>query len=418
MYSDGSTRLERLVSPSVMGLLASVVRFHKDRDDQPLDFFCLYPTRRADPVPQRAYDSAIALLGTAASRLAVAEREQLWNEYGKYLGFEYLQPNVGAELATRPLDERIAHAVARTHIVRSFCDLSVHLRSGIPGESRVLTALPHLRERLTPRDVLLPLSDDVVIHETWMEHRQHELHVHPGMRRGFAGSPNAALLHSLAELRDRGCFVGLAIDHDRLSTKGTLSRLYECDRWFGEGYRDTRLDDPNAVGATLHERPYALGPHSPAGWRTEFRWASDATLKSFEAEELPVPSSRRAEGEVVCRYVHAIRDTHAQRFVHLDGALHVYGEGYLTRYEQSGNHHLRKVWADTKIKLFRIDSLGSAGIGTEDWTHVVQEFFRGNELPLEYFGGRSFGDIYRSHYGHEHPWLTSSRIGVGNDATA
>jgi hypothetical protein len=70
------------------------------------------------------------------------------------------------------------------------------------------------------------------------------------------------------------------------------------------------------------------------------------------------------------------------------------------------NHHESKVWADRKVKVFRIDapkSDDSAGINDNSWSELIGSFFRGNELVLEYFDGRPFAEIYRSRCGHELP---------------
>jgi hypothetical protein len=81
-------------------------------------------------------------------------------------------------------------------------------------------------------------------------------------------------------------------------------------------------------------------------------------------------------------------------------------EAYARRYAQALNHHDAKVWADRKVKVFRIDAPqcnDNARIDDSSWSELITSFFRGNELVLEYFDGRPFAEIYRSRYGQELP---------------
>jgi hypothetical protein len=284
----------------------------------------------------------------------------------------------------------------------------------------VIGALPRLRERFSPKDALLILDADNVLRDSWVEHREHELQVHPWLRRGFSGAPNASLLATLGRLAQSGCKVSIAIDHYRLARKGTLSTVIELDRWFGQGYAGHDMDDVASVGATLHQRPQDLGPlwRNKAGWRTEFWWCRDGAHKSLEASELPLPRHDDSEGPVLCRFLHAIRDTASRRFIHIDGAIHVYSSAkYVDRYAQSTNRHLPKVWADEKLKLFRVDATDPADVGADDWAQLMSAFFRDNEMVLEYLSGQSFADIYRIQSGHDHPWIASQRSDMAVDAS-
>lgn len=403
--------LEQNVPPTAREQLAAIARFHNDRDEAPLEFFWRYPMGRGLPSQQASYEKAVAEMTARVGTMGDAEKDALWCAYGEYLGPGYLQPNVGDALASRPLQERVAHALARTYVAHCTYDLRPYLKPGVPSDSRVVATIPDLRERFSQRDALLMFDGSSALRDSWVEHGEHQLQVHPCLRRGFSGRPNAALLATLRKLTGLGCKVGLAIDHYRLSPTGTLRTVVELDRWFGATYTRNDLDDTTRVGPILHGRSQDLGPlwHQKAGWLTEFWWACDEAMKSLEVSELPLPVGDDSDRPVLARFLHAIRDTASRRFTHIDGAIHVYSAPtYAERYAQSTNHHLSRVWADEKLKLFRVDATDSVGIGAEDWANLMTTFFSGNEMVLEYLSGQSFAEIYRAQYGHDHPWIASN----------
>jgi hypothetical protein len=405
--SNSFNRLLEVVPAEAQKLLTSIVRLHQTEDEPPVHFLWRYQQGSAPSAEQAAFDDALREIGIAIDGHGA---DGLWSEFGSYLGIGWLQPDLSASLAARPIRERVQRAMASAFIFRRYFDIEPYLTADLPHDSLILDQYPRLTVRFTPKDRLLPLSRDVRLRDAWIAHREHEFQVHPGLRRGFGGTPNAELLAALGALEGAGCRVAIAIDHFRLSGKGTLRRLYEADRWFGMPHTSVALDDPNAIGATLHQRIYDVGPDwtQKAGWRMEFRWTLDGELKSFEAEELPIPRAPEHPAPTICRFVHAIRDVGSRRFIHLDGALHVYESGrYASRYDQADQHRLPKIWADRKVKLFRVDSTSKGWISAEAWQQVVERFFRGNELVLEFFSGRNFAEIYEDEYGHEQPWIAT-----------
>jgi hypothetical protein len=276
--------------------------------------------------------------------------------------------------------------------------------------SEVFSTYPELRERLTERDGLLPISAELRFDEAWLTYRQHHLQLHPGFQRSLQAGINRDLVAVIRELHDAGARVGVAINQFHLSPLGTLCATTELDRWFGATYDRTRLDDLRAVGAVMHVRTLDVGHNEKAGLRCEFRWSADDQLKTFEIEELPQPAIIDALGAeaVYCRYLHAIRDTTRHGFVHVDGAISMYSRvEYERRWHASGDHHESKVWADAKVKIFRADAVGDCLIADAAWEALIRTFFRGNELVLEYLSGRSFREIYRTEFGIEHPFIAA-----------
>ncbi len=224
---------------------------------------------------------------------------------------------------------------------------------------------------------------------------------------------NSDLIQQLRKQHNDGLQVSMAIDHFRICTQGELQEILELDRWFGAPFRFAQIDDPQSKDfdtPVLLYRPKDLGPGEPEGLRTEFRWSlkKDQSIRSLEIEELPNPDKLPSNRSVLCRFIHCQRDIANSRFVHLDGAVTIYDfEQYKSRYSQSVDHTLSKVWANQKPKVFRVDATEDpkSQITYDSWSQLITSFFRGNELVLEYLTGKNFADIYREEYGHDHPWL-------------
>lgn len=357
---------------------------------------------------QLAYDAAIAILADTINGASADFRKELSEAVGRFNNEGHLSPPVVDRLKSLGATESLAHAWAAHHMFATFSDLEPYLEAGVPKGSRLLATYPELADSMTPKDYLLPVGKLIRPGHAWVTYRDHDLHPHPGLRRGFGSRVHYEFLASLWSQLAAGNDVAIAVDHYRFCPRGELQPFMELDAWFGAPFAMHDVDAPWKVGATVHGRSRAISPMDASGLLTEFRWTFADGLKTLEIEELhrpPVPE--KWVRPMVCRYVHSIRDTRTRRFVHLDGALTSYDpEAYARRYAQALNHHESKVWADRKVKVFRIDapqSNDNARIDDGSWSDLITSFFRGNELVLEYFDGRPFAEIYRSRYGQELP---------------
>jgi len=390
--------------------LAEVVQHHRDRDDFPVFFRVFYVLGNSELAPmQSAYDAAVAVLSGIINGASADFREELTEAVGVFNNEGFLSESVRDRLKSLGATEALAHAWAAHYMFSTFGNLERYLETGVPSESRLLVAYPELAKLITPKDCLLPVGNVIRPGHAWVTYRDHDLHPHPGLRRRFGSRIHSEFLALLWSQIDAGNDVAIAVDHYRFCPHGELQPFMELDAWFGAPFTMKDVDDPWKVGATVHGRPRAISPIDRSGLLTEFRWTFADGLKTLEVEELPAPPAvEKFVGPMVCRYVHSIRDTRTKRFIHLDGALTTYGpDEYTRRYAQAVNHHESKVWANRKVKVFRIDapkSSASAHIEDSWWSELIASFFRGNELVLEYFDGRPYAEIYRSRYGQEPPY--------------
>lgn len=384
--------------------LREIATHHADRDEAPILYCYVYAIGKGDEDLQPKYDEANARMMKWLSDRSDDEVEAAWATHGRFLGLSYRAPSTAEQLARLPRREQLAHALASAAIDAAFYGFAAHLSGEAERLSRVLAALPQLVAQLTPKEGLLPLGPRTVLKGTWIDHAGHELQFHPALRQAFGSNIDKGLVEALTIAHERGCAVAVAFDHLRLAVRGTLRKLEQRDAWFGAPFDEASLDDLMAVGATVHERTRRMSPFADGatGWRTEVRWHSDGALKTFEIEELPPPEEGREW--TLCRYVHALRDPGRRAFVHLDGAMHGYGaDSYAKRYAQSLNHREPKVWCERKMKLFRLDATATATISAQAWASLVVDFFKGNEMPLEYLAGESFREMYQRTYGVPYP---------------
>ena len=208
--------------------------------------------------------------------------------------------------------------------------------------------------------------------DSWVAHGRHDLHVHPRLK----GAVAQGLFKLLHKQHLAGHDVGVAIDHYKVVTRGRSPSFIALSRWFGSPFRPGRWDDRTDVGHTVYvrENDIGAGPPNKAGLATEFWRTFQHPLKTFEAAELPARSvvDESSLSEVVCRYVHAIRDVRSGTFIHLDGALHIYG---IHAYHARCDALLRRgdrIWASRKVKLFRVDAEPSSGIDDADWQSMIE----------------------------------------------
>jgi hypothetical protein len=283
------------------------------------------------------------------------------------------------------------HDLARYHI--AFC---THLnfldfKSAVENstdESVVLEQYPELAANFDD-DGLLVLDDSFELLDGGIRYRGHILHYHQLLRRGFCSNPNFRFLDTFASAyceRQPGDRFAIAIDHRRLMDVKFYRQIVECSMSFGAPLRRPDLDDPNAVGLAVVGRDRRLRDVFAQLFanvqRTEFFWTyrDDDHVKELQVEEVSEPE-RTFQQYVFNRYVHSERDLAGQRFVHLDGAVKVYlKDRYPERFD-SGCHVPDVPKGHRKPKLWRID--GEIDLAT--WSDLICQFFRLNEMVLEYF---------------------------------
>lgn len=274
----------------------------------------------------------------------------------------------------------LSAAVARIYV--SFKDI---IQSS-PSESIVVKTYPEL-ERLFDEDNLLRVDDRFELHDGGIQYKQHILHYHQFLRRGFTSNPNFDFLARFMRCREETSAINsfrIAIDHHRIMPVEFFQHLVECDAWFGPAFSTATLDDAEAVGVTMIKRNAdpAFGSNYDLD-RAEFMWTYRDGIKTFQAEEI---ASLRAHFDqfYLNRYLHSERDTTARRFQHVDGAVKVYLDSdYHRRFDSMMPQHAKSY---RKIKLWRIDG----DIGITHWLKLVSYFFKGNEMVLEYLDPQQF----------------------------
>jgi hypothetical protein len=246
-------------------------------------------------------------------------------------------------------------------------------------ESRVFRAIPQLWENVDEDGLLemdgLEATDQAVFVD------EYALHYHQFLRRHFNSHINDSLIGVLLVVARRGNRLRLAIDDRRLRPATNYSAYAERDYWHGPPLSDAFLDDPHAVGTTVHGDPH-VGDELSGFSRFFVYWRmDDAQYKVVQMEELVTDDANHYGPYRLLRYLHSIRDIATGSFVHCDGAVRAYDElAYETRRAETmppstRSTHYRKV--------FRIDG----SIGTDEWSEIVARWFRHNTLALEYLHG-------------------------------
>jgi hypothetical protein len=256
--------------------------------------------------------------------------------------------------------------------------------------SVVVTEYPEL-ESAFDADGLLCLDERFQLHDGGIQYRDHILHYHQFLRRGYFSNPNFDFLSRFARARRMAAAettFRIAIDHDRLMRVADYVEVIERDRWFGPAFDKDRLDDPNTVGLTIVKRNQnSLFRLTNNLDRTEFYWSYRSGIKSLEIEEI-LSLANPIDDYYLNRYVHSERDTANGVFRHLDGAVKVYPKSeYQRRFDTKLPHEPR---SSAKVKLFRIDGTMSL----ETWLELIAHFFKSNEMVLEYFDPEQFVQIF------------------------
>lgn len=258
------------------------------------------------------------------------------------------------------------------------------------SKSEVLKIYPELEKKLD-RDGLLHVDDDLKLLDGGIIYRNHILHYHQFLRRGFTSNPNFDFTGRFLSYYHRTRTINkfrIAIDHRRIMTKENYQQIVELDTWYGPPFDPSKLDDPNAVGLTIVKRNRdSLFQQTNRLDRTEFFWSYRDGIKTFEAEEVS-DVDFNFEGFYLNRYVHSERDVQNQVLRHLDGAVKVYlPENYETRFNSNMPDEER---CYVKPKLFRVDG----NIAVDDWINIISFFFKSNEMIIEYFNPEEFENMF------------------------
>ena len=110
-------------------------------------------------------------------------------------------------------------------------------------------------------------------------------------------------------------------------------------------------------------------------------WTMQDDLKVVEVvETVPADTHEASEGFIFNRYLHAMRDSRARRWVHVDGAVKAHR---IASYEPTiTNTTASQGPVVAYRKLWRVDG----AVADEDWGRLLGHHFRGNELVIECFG--------------------------------
>lgn len=261
-----------------------------------------------------------------------------------------------------------------------------------PETSEVLSTCPELADRFDD-DGLLRLDGSFQLMSAGIRYRDHFLHYHQFLRRGFSSNPNFDFLGQLARYRNETSKHNrfrIAIDHRRIMKFDDFRMTMELDTWHGPSFNPEKLDDPNHTGLTVVGRslPSPYNSSYPL-LKTEFLWKTNEgrDIKTLEIEELSSLDGANDSWHIN-RYVHAERDMKAQSFRHFDGAGKVYAHNcYDKRINSTMPDNPRPEYY---IKLFRIDG----SIELASWLSLVSMFYKGNEMIVEYFEPTTFAEKY------------------------
>lgn len=258
--------------------------------------------------------------------------------------------------------------------------------SAKPGQGRVFEIYPELVE-LLDADGLLRLDARFHLSDWGILYKEHLLHFHYLLGRGYSGKPNMDFTGAFARYANSSHQLSpcrIAIDADRMMPREALRKYMEFDTWYGPPFDSSRLDSPSHVGLTVVGRNKRSLFHLGAKLEfTDFLWSYKKGVKTFELEEAS-SIDYQFSGLILNRYVHSERDTTQNKFRHLDGAVKIFDpETYATRLDR---HLPDTKFAKKKTKLWRIDG----DIPEDVWMDLIAMFMKENEMVFEYFDPEGF----------------------------
>lgn len=365
--------------------LKQLVRECKNQNVFPIFLSDRYPADRSNPL-----DRLLAELVEDCCALFKAMRPEEMRHLVAELppGFRQFIDWENTELPEEMLHEKVAVFYIAALIQRDYLSIRDVISPNLE-KSLVFETYPELRDRFDA-DGLLHLDSDFTLSEGGIFYKDHVLHYHQFLRRGFASNPNYDFIGRFARYWRTACDTvafRIGIDHGRLMKREHYVEFFERDFWFGPQFNVESLDDVNAVGLTIHTRgPDSIFEMMNHLERTEFYWSHRSGIKSVEVEEI----SRQGymlDGYYLNRYIHSERDVERSVFRHLDGAVKVYSrDTYATR----TSTHLPKETRTSKVKVFRVDG----EIELERWVELVSFFYRSNEMVVEYLNPEQFEAVF------------------------
>ncbi len=295
--------------------------------------------------------------------------------------------------ATTGRDNILLERIALNYIIavtqESYISFKQIVASDI-GTSEVLETYPELRKRIDC-DGLLHIDGTLKLFDGGIEYKDHILHYHQFLRRGYTSNPNfdflGRFIRYFLQAGETNQF-RIAIDSARLMPKEFYRQIVELDRWFGPDFDRSKLDDPRAVGLTVQKRirPSVFDLTNRLG-RTEFYWSHRNGIRTLEIEE--ISSEGYTFGSYYLnRYAHSERDIEQRVLRHFDGAVKVYlQDSYAKRLVSQMPTEFK---SHRKVKLFRIDG----DIDIEVWADLLAYFYKANEMIIEYFNPEKFGKLF------------------------
>ena len=294
---------------------------------------------------------------------------------------------------TTERDDILLERIALYYIVAVVQEGYISFRQVVASgtsDSKVLKTYPNLRERMD-RDGLLYIDETLKLFDGGIEYKDHILHYHQFLRRGYGSNPNfdflGRFIRHYLQTKNINQF-RIAIDHSRLMPKEFYRHIAELDRWFGPDFDRNKLDNPNAVGLTIkvRNRPSIFDLSNNLD-RTEFYWSHRNGIKTFEVEE--ISSEGYTFGPYYLnRYAHSERDTDRKVLRHFDGAVKVYVEDSYT--DRMASQMPTEFKCYKKVKLFRIDG----DIDVEEWIELLAHFYKANEMIIEYFDPEQYEKVF------------------------
>lgn len=247
------------------------------------------------------------------------------------------------------------------------------------AKGRVFTLLPDLTARVDRDGLLTILGLDAraatIMHKGWA------LHYHPFLRRHFTSHVNDALISTILRMgASPDNQLRLAVDPEHVRRADDYFEYIERDYWFGPPLSRKSIDDRHTCATTVHADVKSGLTHEYPRLFVDWRLDSEGH-KVVQIEELSDHPSAKQGGYRLLRYLHAIRDIERGIFIHCDGAVRAYSEPAYAEREQR-EFVTGRPSATQYRKLFRVDGV----ISTNEWSHVVTQWFRHNRLVSEYLG--------------------------------
>ncbi len=258
-------------------------------------------------------------------------------------------------------------------------------------QSEILKIYPELVE-LFDDDNLIKIGKNFKWTFDGLIYKDHVLYFHQFLRRGYFGKLNSDFLRKFEKYYNESKNFNefrIALDHNRIVTTEFYNTSFELDTWYGCTFNADEIDEPNKLGLTVIKRnefyPFDLYDTFD---RTEFLWTRKNNIKTFHIEEIS-NKSKKYDYLYLNKYVHSERDFVKKKLIHFDGAVKAYLEqDYAKRFETdlTGDSKSHK-----KIKLFRIDG----NIELKNWIDLISNFYKGNEMLLEYFDPNEYEAQFR-----------------------